>query len=160
MSDNLTERRRFLAACATLGLTQTLFPGAVLALASQAPGRRGAAAEDANRITAAMIDAAAAIAGITIAEDQKAAMLGSLNSQRDGLAAIRELAMPNSVPPSFVFDPVPGTMTLDTAKKPIKLSPAPKVAFAAGSRSPKPSPSSPSASSPSSSAPDASPPPP
>jgi Asp-tRNA(Asn)/Glu-tRNA(Gln) amidotransferase A subunit family amidase len=140
MSDNLTkpdpERRRFLAACSALGLTHTLFPGAVLALAAQPgaaqAGRRGAAADDANRITAAMIDNAAAIAGITIADDQKAAMLDGLNGQRNGLKAIRDLDMPNSVPPAFTFNPVPGSMVLDTVKKPLKISPAPKVAFAAG----------------------------
>jgi Asp-tRNA(Asn)/Glu-tRNA(Gln) amidotransferase A subunit family amidase len=138
MSDNLltnSARRRFLSVCSTLGLSQTLFPGALLALAAkpaEAQGRRAAQADAPGRITAAMIDAAAAIAGITIAEDQKAAMLGGLNSQRDGLKAIRDLDMPNSVPPAFVFDPVPGTMVLDTVKKPMKISPAPKLAFAPG----------------------------
>ena len=76
-----------------------------------------------------MIDDAAAIAGITIEEDQKALMLDGLNNQRDDAFEIRKLAMPNSVAPAFVFDPVPGTMVLDTAKKPMKISAAPKVSL-------------------------------
>jgi hypothetical protein len=35
---------------------------------------------------------------------------------------IRKLALPNSVAPAFVFDPVPGSMVLDTVKKPMKIS--------------------------------------
>ena len=129
-----SDRRRFLAVCSAAGLGQTLFPGALLALAAQPAGAQAAGGgrrplDDApGRITAAMIDNAAAIAGITIADDQKAMMLGSLNSQRDGLAAIRELNLPNSVPPAFIFDPVPGSMVLDTVKQPMRLSPAPKLA--------------------------------
>ena len=122
------ERRRFLAVCSALGLGQTLFPGALLALAAQPADaqRRGAALTGA--ITSEMIDAAATIAGITIAEDQKAAMLSGLNSKLEGIKTIRALDMPNSVPPAFIFDPVPGHMVLDTARKPMRISPAPKVA--------------------------------
>ena len=122
------ERRRFLAVCSALGLGQTLFPGALLALAAQpAQAQRRGAADAPGKITAAMIDAAATIAGIPIAEDQKAAMLSGLNSKLESIKTIRELNMPNSVPPSFIFDPVPGSMMLDTAKKPMRISAAPKV---------------------------------
>jgi Asp-tRNA(Asn)/Glu-tRNA(Gln) amidotransferase A subunit family amidase len=103
-----------------------MFPGALFALASQAPADAAPA-----KITAAMIDNAATIAGIVIADDQKAMMLDGLNNLRDGVAEVRKLNLPNSVAPAFVFDPVPGTMTLDTAKKPMKISTAPKVSYAA-----------------------------
>jgi len=119
-------RRRLLAVCSAAGLGQTLLPGALMALAEQAPAAADAAPA---KITAAMIDNAAAIAGITIAEDQKAMMLDGLNSLREGVVEIRKLAMPNSVAPAFVFDPVPGSMVLDTVKKPMKISPAPKASF-------------------------------
>jgi Asp-tRNA(Asn)/Glu-tRNA(Gln) amidotransferase A subunit family amidase len=124
------ERRRFLAVCSALGLGQTLFPGALLAIAAQPADaqRRGAAQADApGRITAQMIDSAAAIAGITIAEDQKEAMLSGLNSKLESIRTIRGLNLPNSVAPAFIFDPVPGSMVLDTAKKPMRISPAPHV---------------------------------
>jgi Asp-tRNA(Asn)/Glu-tRNA(Gln) amidotransferase A subunit family amidase len=64
---------------------------------------------------------------VTIAEDQKAAMINGLNSQLEGVKTIRALDMPNSVAPAFIFDPVPGSMVLDTARKPMRISPAPKV---------------------------------
>jgi Asp-tRNA(Asn)/Glu-tRNA(Gln) amidotransferase A subunit family amidase len=142
-SSTATDRRSFLALCSVAGLGGTLLPGALLALAAKAEGqvpaaaptaggrgRRGAGAEhpaDGLVITDAMIDAAAAIAGITITDDQKKLLMNGLQGQRRSVAAIRELHMPNSVAPAFIFDPVPAGMTLDTVKKPMKISAAPKV---------------------------------
>ena len=83
-------------------------------------------------ITAAMIDHAATIAGITVGDDVKAAMIDGLNSQRDDIAEIRKLKLPNSVSPAFNFDPVPGGMVLDTAQRPMVLSKAPSIEFNAG----------------------------
>jgi Asp-tRNA(Asn)/Glu-tRNA(Gln) amidotransferase A subunit family amidase len=74
-----------------------------------------------------MIDNAAAIAGVHIEENAKAAMLDGLNAQRDDVLEIRKLNLPNSVAPAFVFDPVPGDMVLDTVKQPLRISPAPPV---------------------------------
>ena len=65
-----------------------------------------------------MIDAAAALAGVPIAPEQRAAMLESLNEQREAYSAIRALGMPNSVAPAFVFDPLPPGARLDTARMP------------------------------------------
>ncbi len=77
-----------------------------------------------------MIDNAAVIAGVTIDEAQKAMMLDGLNNQREDAAEIRKLPLMNAVAPAVVFDPVPGGMVLETAKKPLKMSAAsslPKV---------------------------------
>jgi Asp-tRNA(Asn)/Glu-tRNA(Gln) amidotransferase A subunit family amidase len=52
-------------------------------------------------------------------------MLAGLNSQRESVAAIRELHLPNSVAPAFVFDPVPPGMVLNTVRRPIRISAAP-----------------------------------
>jgi Asp-tRNA(Asn)/Glu-tRNA(Gln) amidotransferase A subunit family amidase len=127
-------RRRLLAVCSAAGLGQTLFPGALLAMTAegQRPGARADSPDSGMpRITAAMIDNSAMIAGIAIADDQKAMMLDGLNSQRDDVVEIRKLNLPNSVAPSLVFDPVPGSMVLNTVRKPIRLGPAPKVEFTA-----------------------------
>jgi Asp-tRNA(Asn)/Glu-tRNA(Gln) amidotransferase A subunit family amidase len=51
-------------------------------------------------------------------------MMEGLDALRKSYAAIRELKMGNAVAPSFVFDPVPGYMVLDTVKKPLKISAA------------------------------------
>jgi Asp-tRNA(Asn)/Glu-tRNA(Gln) amidotransferase A subunit family amidase len=135
------DRRRFLQVCSAAGLGQTMFPGALMALAAvgagsaeaQAGQGRGGASLDPSlpKITVAMIDQAAAIAGLTIGDDVKEAMLAGLTSQREDVLTIRKLPLPNSVAPAFVFDPVPGSMKLDTVKKPLKMSPAPKVDYAA-----------------------------
>src|ERR1700691_5804227 len=133
-------RRRFLAVCSAVGLGQTLLPGALFTLSAQAQTAPAKAPEseesskssESPKITPEMIDAAAAIAGITLSDDQKKMMLEGLTSQRDALTAIRNLHLPNSVAPAFVFDPVPGGATLDTARTPLTLSPAPNTSALAG----------------------------
>jgi Asp-tRNA(Asn)/Glu-tRNA(Gln) amidotransferase A subunit family amidase len=120
-------RRHFLSVCSALGLGHTLLPGALFALTAQAAQSQTDPAHSPTRITAAMIDAAATIAGITIEDGQKAMMLDGLNNQRDDVFEIRKLPLPNSVAPAFIFDPVPGGMTLDTVKKPLRVSAAPDV---------------------------------
>jgi Asp-tRNA(Asn)/Glu-tRNA(Gln) amidotransferase A subunit family amidase len=128
--DPRLSRRRFLAACSAAGIVNPLLPGVLLALASQSsaaqtPGKSALAA--ALKISPEMLDAAAAIAGISLTAEQKTMMLTGLKSQRDSVSAIRELDIPNSVAPAFVFDPVPPGMVLDVARRPIRMSPAPHV---------------------------------
>jgi Asp-tRNA(Asn)/Glu-tRNA(Gln) amidotransferase A subunit family amidase len=133
-------RRRFLAVCSAAGLGQTLLPGALFTLAAQAqtaPAKPSESQESSKssafpKITPEMIDAAAAIAGITVSDDQKKMMIDGLISQRDSLTAIRNLHLPNSVAPAFVFDPVPGGTTLETARAPLAISPAPNTHALAG----------------------------
>jgi Asp-tRNA(Asn)/Glu-tRNA(Gln) amidotransferase A subunit family amidase len=123
-------RRRFLSVCSLAGFGGTLLPGALLGLtsaSSQAQGAEVAATPAAPKITAAMIDAAAAIAGIHVEDAQKQMMLDGLNSQRDDLEAIRKLPLPNSVPPAFNFDPVPPGVVLETERKPLRMSAAPDL---------------------------------
>ena len=116
-------RRRFLGVMAGLGLGQTLLPGALLAVAAQSPeGSMG-------KVTVGMIESAATIAGVTIDEGQKAAMLDGLNNQREDVAAIRGLGLKNGTAPAMVFDPVPGEMVLDQVPRVMQISAAPKVVF-------------------------------
>lgn len=128
--DPLLSRRRFLAACSAAGIVNPLLPGVLLALASQSsaaqtPGKSAPAS--AIEISPEMLDAAAAIAGISLTAEQKIMMLAGLKSQRDSVGAIRELDIPNSVAPAFVFDPVPPGMVLDGARRPTRMSPAPHM---------------------------------
>jgi Asp-tRNA(Asn)/Glu-tRNA(Gln) amidotransferase A subunit family amidase len=120
------DRRAFLALSGQLGLASTLFPGALYTLAAQAQG--GPEAEKFPAITPEMIDQAAALAGITIAPEQKQMMLDGLNDQRKSYAAIRKLHLPDSVPPAYVFDPLPPGAKVDTEKHPPRYSKAPAVA--------------------------------
>ena len=115
--------------CSMVGLGKTLLPGALFTLATQAKAQSSpivggsevkASTDSMPKITPGMIDAAAVIAGISITDEQKKMMLEGLEQLRKSYTAIRDLKMPNSVAPAFVFDPVPGGMTLDTVKKPMK----------------------------------------
>lgn len=123
-------RRRLLAACSAAGLGHTLVPGALLALASQgAVAQRGVVATGGPEVTPEMIDVVAKMTGITITDEQKKMMIAGIKSQHEAVVAVRELKLPNAVAPSFQFNPVPGGMVLDTVKKPMKISAAPKVAY-------------------------------
>jgi Asp-tRNA(Asn)/Glu-tRNA(Gln) amidotransferase A subunit family amidase len=116
------DRREFLAVTGRFGLASTLFPGALYTLAAQAEAQSPAAetAPALAKITPEMIDQAAALAGIAIPAEDKQAMLGGLNQQRDAYAEIRKLQLPNGVAPAFVFDPLPPGATFDTERaKPV-----------------------------------------
>jgi Asp-tRNA(Asn)/Glu-tRNA(Gln) amidotransferase A subunit family amidase len=119
------DRRGFISTCSRFGFASTLLPGALYSLAAEA--------ED-KRITAAMIDEAALIAGIPIAADQKASMLAALNTNRKGFDDFREFHIPNSVPPAFNFDPLPpGQQPTPPPpgadlRKPLRISDAPAIA--------------------------------
>ena len=137
------DRRGFLGVCSMVGLGQTLLPGTLFTLATQAKAQSSpivgsgdvkASTDALPKITPEMIDAAAVIAGISVTDEQKKMMLEGLEQLRKSYTAIRDLKLSNSVAPAFIFDPVPGDMTLDTLKKPLKISDAPddaKLAAAA-----------------------------
>jgi len=108
------DRRGFLAACSRAGITSALLPGVLYTLAAQAaPAPLADQAPDAKppelpKITAEMLDQAAALAGVgPFTAEQKQMMLEGLSAQRDSYAPIRALKIPNSVPPAFVFHPLP-----------------------------------------------------
>ena len=125
------DRRDFLAVTGRFGLASTLFPGILYTLATQAaPSAQAqtgptAAEPELPKITPEMIDQAAALAAIVIPADDKAAMLDGLNEQRSGYLAIRKLDLPNSVPPAFVFDPLPPGATVNTQREKPVYSKAP-----------------------------------
>ena len=139
MSEQLTPsgpaRRRFLAVCSAAGLGSTLFPGALLALAASPSGQTAQpsihpAAVDKGaqpKITPAMVEAAEAIAAITLTPAQREMLIEGLTQQRDSVEAIRSLHIGNATAPAFVFDPVPSGMVLDTVRRPSVLGPAPDV---------------------------------
>jgi Asp-tRNA(Asn)/Glu-tRNA(Gln) amidotransferase A subunit family amidase len=120
-------RRGFLAACAAAGVGGTLLPGVLLGMTTSSEGQAAGAAPAFEKITPAMIDVAAAIAGVAITDEQKAMLLDGLVAQRESVAVIRTLHLQNATAPAFVFDPVPGGMVLDTVRQPLKMSVAPDV---------------------------------
>jgi Asp-tRNA(Asn)/Glu-tRNA(Gln) amidotransferase A subunit family amidase len=132
-------RRTLLSVCTAAGLGQTLFPGALLALASpRAAGgagarQQGAANEDLRgwpAITPAMIDAAAAIAAVHITDEQKQRMLNGLVDQRNSALRVRELHLANSVAPVAMTNPIPAGTTPPPVEqpRPLRLGAAPGIA--------------------------------
>ncbi len=116
----MLDRRTFLAVCSRLGLTTTLLPGVLWAMA-----------DEKGKITRAMIDNAAAVADVPIADEYKDMMLESLNGFKEGFDAIYGLHMKNEVAPAVLFDPVLPGMKFETEKRPLKISAAPAVATGA-----------------------------
>src|SRR2546427_4003975 len=115
----MLDRRNFMKTCSGMGLAGTLFPGVLWAQAqAQAP----------KKITKEMIENAAAIADVPIADEYKEMMLESLNDQAKGYEEIYKLHIPNSVDTALVFDPVLPGMKFETERKPMRLSKAPSVA--------------------------------
>jgi Asp-tRNA(Asn)/Glu-tRNA(Gln) amidotransferase A subunit family amidase len=112
----MMERRRFLSTCYGFGLGATLLPGVLWGLAEGQPA-----------ITIDMIDKAAAIAGVTIPEDDRQIMLESLNDRAKGYEEIYKLHIANSVAPALVFDPVLASTKFETAKRPMVISEAPAL---------------------------------
>jgi Asp-tRNA(Asn)/Glu-tRNA(Gln) amidotransferase A subunit family amidase len=139
-SSGALNRRTLLSVCAAAGLGQTLFPGALLALASspQAAGASGSRPPQSENgdlrgwpaITPAMIDAAAVIAAVHITDEQKQMMLDGLVSQRNNALRVRELHLANGVAPVAMTNPVPaGTAPPPIEQpQPLRLGPAPSIA--------------------------------
>src|SRR5215470_18539238 len=115
----MLDRRNFMKTCSGMGLAGTLFPSVLWAQAQ---------VQGAKKITKEMIENAAAIADVPIADEYKEMMLESLNDQAKGYEEIFKLHIPNSVDPALVFDPVlPGTK-FETTRKPIRMSKPTSVA--------------------------------
>jgi Asp-tRNA(Asn)/Glu-tRNA(Gln) amidotransferase A subunit family amidase len=116
----MLDRRGFLAVCSRLGLTTTLLPGVLWAMA-----------DEKGKVTRDMIDNAAFIAGVPIADEYKDMMLDSLNDYPKNFEAIYGLHIKNDVPPAVLFDPVIPGMKLETERRPLKISVAPAVSSTA-----------------------------
>jgi Asp-tRNA(Asn)/Glu-tRNA(Gln) amidotransferase A subunit family amidase len=139
-SSATVSRRTLLSVCTAAGLGHTLFPGALLALASTPQAAGGSAArsqapsvDDLHgwpAITPAMIDAAAVIAAVHITDEQKQMMLDGLLSQRNNALRVRELHLANGVAPVAMTNPVPAGTTPPPLEqpRPLRLGPAPSIA--------------------------------
>lgn len=112
----MLDRRAFLAVCSRLGISATLLPGVLWAMA-----------DDGGKITGDMIDKAAALADVKIPDEDKDMMLESLNNMTKGYDAIYALHMKNDVAPAILFDPVLPGMKFETERRPLRLSAAPAV---------------------------------
>lgn len=106
-------RRRFLAYFSGLGLSSTLLPGVLWARLQEA--------EEA-RVTKEMLDEAEAVAGLEFTDEERDLMLQGLNENLRSFEAIREVEIPNRVPPALYFRPVPPGATAEVLRRPTRRS--------------------------------------
>jgi Asp-tRNA(Asn)/Glu-tRNA(Gln) amidotransferase A subunit family amidase len=117
------DRRRFLAFFGSLGLGGTLLPGALLALAQDAP-----------EIKPEMVAAAAKIAGLPLSPETEKEIAAGLNRRGGFLPsfqALRDMGLGNDTPSALVFNPVLAGTALPSGPSALKTSkikvPAPKT---------------------------------
>jgi Asp-tRNA(Asn)/Glu-tRNA(Gln) amidotransferase A subunit family amidase len=105
----LPDRRTFLAWMSGMGVGGTLFPGVLWARLQQ-PVRP---------VTAAVISEAEKVAGLEFTDEERTMMVEGLNNNLRSYAALREMTIPNDVPPALLFDPqLPGRI-LPTGSGPV-----------------------------------------
>ena len=110
-----TDRRRFLQLFSASGLAGTLFPGVLWARWQQEPE---------SPITAEMIAEAEKIAGLELNDQEREMMRDGLARNLEAFEKIRQLQIPNEVPPALVFEPVmPGVQVVPALEqRPLRVS--------------------------------------
>lgn len=93
------DRRQFVEACSSLGLTG-LFPGVLYAEVVDDDRL-----EVSDPITTDHIAAAEKIVGLSFTEDERGLLVENLNELLDQYEALREYKIPNHRAPAFTFDP-------------------------------------------------------
>src|SRR5215203_2330195 len=106
------DRRSFIAFFSSLGLSTTLFPGALWAQKSGAPAGQ--------KITKEMLLAAEKIAGLNFNDQQRAMMLEGVNSNLSFFEDIRNVHLDVSDPPALRFDPILPGMKFDKRQRPFR----------------------------------------
>ena len=115
----MLDRRTFMKTCSGMGLAGSLFPGVLWAQAQ---------AQGGTKITKEMIDNAAAIADVAIADEYKAMLLEDLSDRAKGYEEVYQLKIPNSADPALTFDPVLPGMKFETERRAMRMSMPPSVA--------------------------------
>jgi Asp-tRNA(Asn)/Glu-tRNA(Gln) amidotransferase A subunit family amidase len=92
---NEVTRRRLLKILASAGVGTVTFRRALMAMAVEE-----------QKITSKMIDRAAWVAGLDFTKDERELMLEGVNSLVEDYAKLREVTLPNDVPPALRFEPL------------------------------------------------------
>ncbi|MGH9486053.1 MAG: amidase [Terriglobales bacterium] len=117
MDTLLANRRRFLAACSTLGISATLLPGLLWGrIVEQDP--QNAAVE----VTPALINEMAKLSGLSVSEAEEKRMARVFREQLHSLAALRKLPLKNADPPAQIFSPLLPGMTFEQTRRPPRLA--------------------------------------
>jgi len=106
-------RRRFLAYFSSLGLGSSLLPGVLWAQMQQS---------GTNRVTLEMIQAAFALSGLAISDEDAKAMVQGANQNLARFEDVRNLHIPINVSPPFHFSPIVPGMKIDRTREPLRFS--------------------------------------
>jgi hypothetical protein len=106
-------RRRFFAYCSSLGLSSTLLPGVLWARLQDS---------ETPRITREMLEDAERVSGLEFTDDERELMLQGLNGNLASYERLREVLVPNSVPPALYFNPLPSGASANVAERPARRS--------------------------------------
>jgi Asp-tRNA(Asn)/Glu-tRNA(Gln) amidotransferase A subunit family amidase len=109
-------RRRLLQLLAGLGVGSAVFRRALAAAADNAPA-----------VTADMVRQAEWIAGVKFSDDDRKALVGTLNQRQRQYEAMRAVSLPNDVPPALAFNPAPW---LRPSAEPVRRDAEPTAAAA------------------------------
>lgn len=111
--NTVEDRRIFLSYFAGLGLSSSLFPGALWAQAQQ---------KNSGSVTRQMLKEAAAVAGLSFTEHELDAMLEGVNQMLARYRGLREVHLDNSVAPPIYFNPAVPGMKIDRTRRTLNAS--------------------------------------
>lgn len=112
------DRRSFMAYFSSLGLSSTLFPGALWGKLQE---------QKAQAITKEMLRNSAAVAGLEFTDRELEQMLEGVNQNLPRYAALRKFRLDNSIAPPLYFNPVLPGMSIDRTRRPLRMSQLPGV---------------------------------
>lgn len=120
------DRRTFMGLCSAVGLGGGRLPAVLWKRAAPVlvAGQGAQTPQAAPKITMEMLVAAEAVAGLEFTDVKRVLMLDAVNSALTAYAAIRKVALANSVMPAIRFDPLlPGITSLPVAGRRPSQSP-------------------------------------
>ncbi|MCC5021639.1 MAG: amidase [Candidatus Synoicihabitans palmerolidicus] len=106
-------RRRFLPTLSGVGLGSSLLPGILWAQMAES-GKL--------ELTTAMIQQAAALAGLSFTPDQCAELINTVSDNLGRYEELHAISVPNDVAPPFYFSPIVAGMTVDRIAAPVRFS--------------------------------------
>jgi Asp-tRNA(Asn)/Glu-tRNA(Gln) amidotransferase A subunit family amidase len=108
----MINRRDFTAYFAASGLGSTLLPGVLWAVA-----------QEQQTVTREMVERAEKIAGLEFTDEQRDSIARGLTNNVRNYERLREVELPNAVPPAVQFDPVLPGMTLPDERRGMRYVP-------------------------------------
>ncbi len=111
-------RRNFLAYFSSIGLSSTLFPGALWA---------GLQEQGSTEVTAEMVRHAAAITGFEFSDEEITRMVEGANRNLTSYAELRKIHLDNDLAPPLYFSPLVRGMSVDKSPQTFRMSRPPAV---------------------------------